>query len=349
MKYLIIGAGAIGTYIGCSLLKTGKPVVFLEREELIQVIKKDGLKLQQEDSEFIRKDIEVYSDIDLATSSSVDVVIFAMKSFDTESAARMLADYKDRFKVVLCLQNGVENESTIAHHIGNEMVIGGSITSAIERVDIGSAKLERKRGIGIADSHPLSAEINRDFKEAGLNSKLYPELSDMKWSKMCSNLLGNATSAILNMTPAEVFNDPEVYYIEYLQMKEAFEVMENINVKVVNLPGVPMDLLLKVMLSLPLSISRRLLKKAIGSGRGGKMPSFHIDLHSGQKKMESTFLNGAVSRIGKSVNVSTPVNDILDQTIQNLAKDHALILEYDHNKSRLVNEIHTYSSVKKDN
>ena len=146
--------------------------------------------------------------------------------------------------MVLCLQNGVENEKKIAGFIGEDKVIGGSVTSAIERLDSGQATLEKKRGIGITNSHTLSRSIVNEFNAAGLNAKLFPNLMDLKWSKMLSNLLGNATSAILNMTPAEVFGSPEVYKIEYLEMMEAVNVMENWVFIVVNLPGVPMRLLL---------------------------------------------------------------------------------------------------------
>ena len=343
MKYLIIGAGAIGTYIGGSLLRSGQHVVFLEREELIQKLHNNGIRINLEDEVYSSSNIQVFSDIHQALSDPVDIVVFAMKSFDTELAAKMLLPVKDKFKAVLCLQNGVENEKKIAGYIGEEKVIGGSVTSAIERLDSGQATLEKKRGIGITNSHILSRSIVNEFNIAGLNAKLFPNLMDLKWSKMLSNLLGNATSAILNMTPAEVFGSPEVYKIEYLEMMEAVNVMEGLGIHVVNLPGVPMRLLLLVMLRLPIAISRPLLGKVLGSGRGGKMPSFHIDLHSGRKVLESSFLNGAISRNGLIAKIPTPVNDVLDQKLQQLAFDNTLIKEYDHRIDRLVSDINEYS------
>jgi 2-dehydropantoate 2-reductase len=343
MKYLVIGAGAIGTYIGGSLLRSGQEVVFLERKELIEKLRKSGIRINLEDEAYSSSNIQVLSDIHQALSNSVDIVIFAMKSFDTELAAKMLLPVKDRFKAVLCLQNGVENEKKIGSYIGEDKVIGGSVTSAIERLDSGQAILERKRGIGIANSHILSRSIVDEFNIAGLNAKLFPNLMDLKWSKMLSNLLGNATSAILNMTPAEIFSSPEVYKIEYMEMMEAVKVMEGLNIQIVNLPGVPMRLLLLIMLRLPIPISRPLLAKMLGSGRGGKMPSFHIDLHSGRKVLESGFLNGAISRNGLVVNIPTPVNDVLDQKLQRLASDNTLIKEYDHRPARLVSDINEYS------
>ena len=88
MKYLVIGAGAIGTYIGGSLLRSGQNVVFLEREELIQKLLKSGIRINLEDEAYTSSNIQVYSDIQQALSNPVDIVVFAMKSFDTESGSK---------------------------------------------------------------------------------------------------------------------------------------------------------------------------------------------------------------------------------------------------------------------
>lgn len=339
MNYLIIGAGAIGTYIGGSLLKSGQNVIFLEREELVAELRSEGIKINLEDGSYQSGHIQVYSDLGDPSISEVDVVIFAMKSFDTLNAARMVSQQKEKFKVVLCLQNGVENESVISSQTGADRVIGGSVTSAVERVHSGFATLERKRGIGIANTHPLSLRLVEEFNGARLNAKSYPNLNDMKWSKMLSNLLGNATSAILNMTPTELFRNPQTYRIECDEMREAVAVMDKAGIHPVNLPGVPMKLLLGIMLKMPQGISRPVLSRFLGAGRGGKMPSFHIDLHAGRKSLESIYLNGAVCRFGKELGVPTPVNDMFNTKLQEMAIDNSLISHYDHRVDLLQKDI----------
>lgn len=339
MKYLIIGAGAIGTYIGGSLLRSGQPVIFVEREEVAARIRKNGLKIVLEEETFIANDIQVLPNFSEGIKDGVDIVIFAMKSFDTQSAIQMVKNHKDKYKAVLCLQNGVENEMDIAAALGDDYVVGGSVTSAIERLESGQAKLEKKRGIGIASGHPLAELIVVDFNVAGLNTRLYPAMMDMKWSKMLSNLLGNATSAILNMTPAEIFANPDTYKIEVLEMQEAVRLMRKLSLQVVNLPGVPMKLLIWIMLKLPKWISQPLLGRVMGAGRGNKMPSFHIDLHSGKKNLESGYLNGAISRFGHNARIATPVNDLLDRRLKAMVLNPQLISEYDHKACKLLKEI----------
>jgi 2-dehydropantoate 2-reductase len=91
-------------------------------------------------------------------------------------------------------------------------------------------------------------------------------------------------------------------------------------IRVVDLPGTPVRLLAGVVRFLPPALSRPLLAKAVGGGRGDKMPSFHIDLHSGRGKSEVDYLNGAVVRAGESAGVATPVNRLLTETLLALTR-----------------------------
>ena len=85
-------------------------------------------------------------------------------------------------------------------------------------------------------------------------------------------------------------------------------------INVVDLPGTPVRLL-AMSTNLPLWLSKPFLSKAAGAGRGAKMPSFHIDLHSGRGKSEVTYLHGAIVRAGEKFGVPTPVNRLLTETL----------------------------------
>jgi 2-dehydropantoate 2-reductase len=86
-------------------------------------------------------------------------------------------------------------------------------------------------------------------------------------------------------------------------------------IRVVDLPRTPVRLLAFAIRRLPNSLSRPLIARAVGSGRGAKMPSFHIDLHSGRGQCEVDYLNGAVARIGSRLGLPTPVNRTLNETL----------------------------------
>jgi 2-dehydropantoate 2-reductase len=160
----------------------------------------------------------------------------------------------------------------------------------------------------------------------------------MKWSKLLTNLLANATSAILDMTPAQVFAHPGLYRLEIEGLHEALRVMAAQSLRVVDLPGTPVRLL-ALGARLPYFISKPLMQRSVGSGRGGKMPSFHIDLHSGRGKSEVDYLNGAVVRFGERLGTPTPVNKLLCETLLGLTEGEITIETYRHRPERLLEEL----------
>jgi 2-dehydropantoate 2-reductase len=316
MSWLVFGAGAIGTYIGGSLALHGHKVVFLEQPTVAEELRKRGLRLDMNGQEHRLKQPLICSSLEEALAQGAfDAAIFAIKSFDTQNALESMRPYIGSLPPLLCLQNGVENEATLAGVLGAEKVIAGTVSSAIGRRAAGDIILERQRGMGVASGNPLSARIARALDESGLNARLYARAADMKWSKMLINLLAGATSAILDMTPAEIFNHPGLYHLETAQLGEAMAVMKAQKIRVVDLPKTPVRALTLAVQLLPDWLSRPLVQRGVGRGRGGKMPSFHIDLHSGRSKSEVDYLNGAVVRAGLRLGIPTPVNKLLNEIV----------------------------------
>jgi 2-dehydropantoate 2-reductase len=218
---------------------------------------------------------------------------------------------------VLCLSNGVDNEPALAGVLGDQKVIYGTLTSAIGRRGAGDVHLEKLRGVGIDDRHPLSQVLLEAFNGAFLNAQAYADVSGMKWSKMLTNLLANPLSAILDMTPGEIFARRRLYRLEIAVLRECLAVMRAQGILVLDLPGTPVRSL-AFATRLPLWLSRVFLVRAVGRGRGKKMPSFHIDLHSGRGKSEVDYLHGAVVRAGEQAGVATPVNRLLVDVLTSL-------------------------------
>ena len=343
LNWLFFGAGAIGAYIGGSLALAAKTssspsrVVFIERPEVAVELKSRGLRLSMDNTEFILDKVEVVGSITEALDlGSYDAAVFALKSYDTQPALHAIAPLSQRLPPFLCLQNGVDNEPALAAVLGNERVIAGTVTSSVARRAAGDIILERLRGMGVAQSHPISSRLVSALSAAGLNAQLFTNPADMKWSKMLTNLLANATSAILDMTPAEIFAHPDLYRLEIRMLREALAVMSAQGIQVVDLPGTPVRLLAFAIQHLPLSLSRPLLQRAVGKGRGAKMPSFHIDLHSGRGQSEVDFLNGAVVRAGQSAGVPTPTNQVLTEILLGLTTKRLSIDDYSRKPAKLL-------------
>jgi len=324
LKILSFGAGAIGTFIGGSLALAGHRVVFVEQAQAADLLRSTGLKLNlqldprrqgQAEYKLFPPAVEFAGSLAEALSfGPFDAALFALKSYDTSSALDGMALYLDKIPPILCLQNGVDNEPAIAARLGEGKVIPGTVTSAVGRRGVGDIVLEKNRGMGLAAGHPLSQRLAEALDGAYLNARLFPKAADMKWSKLLTNLLANPTSAILDMTAAQVFENPDLYRLEIAQLKECLAVMQAQGIGVVDLPGTPVRML-ALAASLPLRLSKPFLSKAAGAGRGAKMPSFHIDLHSGRGKSEVTYLHGAIVRAGDKYGVPTPVNRLLTETL----------------------------------
>jgi 2-dehydropantoate 2-reductase len=316
LHILVFGAGAIGTYIGGSLALDGHPVVFVERPQVCDELRQHGLNLKLGETRRILQDVIIVpSNEEALNLGPFDIAIFALKSFDTQAALETFKPHAAAFPPILCLSNGVDNEPALAQCLGAEKVIAGTITSAVGRQAAGDIILERLRGVGIADGHPLSERLVTTLDKAGLKARLFKNSASMKWSKLLTNLLANSSSAILDMSPAEIFSHPGLYNFELLQLREALEVMHMKGIQVVDLPSTPVRLLAFAVRRLPPRLSRPFLRRAVGSGRGGKMPSLYIDIQSGRGQSEVDFLNGAVVRQGESLNVPTPINRLLNETL----------------------------------
>ncbi len=337
LKILVFGAGAIGTYIGGSLALAGHQVVFVEQPNIAEELRERGLRLDLTlDKRRETRDAFALDSRSFVMTSQLedalkfgpfDVGLFALKSFDTLPALESMKPYADKLPPMLCLSNGVDNEPAIASSFGADKVIYGTVTSAIGRRGPGDIILEKLRGVGIAAGHPLSERLVAALDGAYLNCRLFTDAAAMKWSKMLTNLLANPTSAILDMTAAEVFANKKLYKLEIDMLRECLAVMKAQNIEVVDLPGTPVKAL-AFATRLPLWLSKPLLGRAAGSGRGGKMPSFHIDLYSGRSKSEVEFLHGAVVRAGERTHVPTPVNKVLTEMLLKLTSKEIPLEEF---------------------
>jgi 2-dehydropantoate 2-reductase len=345
LKVLAFGAGAIGTYIGGSLVLAGHNLVFVEQAQVAEELHERGLRLELTlDKRRDTKGAFLADPSSFVIASSLeealrygpfDVALYALKSFDTAAAMDVIKPLADKMPPILCLSNGVDNEPIIAKALGPDKVIYGTVTSAIGRRAAGDIVLEKLRGVGVATTHPLSDRLVAAFNGAFLNAEPFSDADNMKWSKMLTNLLANPLSAILDMSAAAIYAHRGLYKLEIAMLRECLAVMAAQHIEVVDLPGTPVRAL-AFAARLPVWLSKPLLARAAGSGRGSKMPSFHIDLHSGRGKSEIDYLHGAVVRAGKRTNVPTPVNQLLTETLLALTNGEIPLEEYAHQPKKLL-------------
>ncbi len=336
MKFLFLGAGAIGTYVGGSLAAAGEDVTFIERPETAEAIAAHGLRVRTRTTTRVVRDVTVHGTaVEALAAGPYDIGVFALKSFDTQTALDELVATGHEVPTILSLQNGVDNEGTIAATLGAGKVIAGTVATAVSKPGIGEVVEEKHRGIGVALGHPLSEPLVAALDRAELSGRAFRDAHAMKWSKLLTNLTGNATSAILDETVAQLFADRHTYDIELAVLRECLAVMKAKGYRVVDLPGTPVRAL-ALATRLPRFVAQPALTRALGAGRGDKMPSFHIDLHGGRGRTEVGFLNGAVARAGAEAGVPTPVNALLTDTLEALSAGDLPLNTYRHDPDALL-------------
>ncbi|NQS92298.1 MAG: 2-dehydropantoate 2-reductase, partial [Chloroflexi bacterium] len=222
-RFLVFGAGAIGTYLGASLARQDHKVVFLERAADIQTLREQGLRVELEGEVLRISEPRLINNLDEIQEGAFDLAIMALKTYHLENILPDLIRLKDQFPPLLCLQNGVESEKVLVNALGVDKVLSGTVTSAVDRLSKGNVIVQKLRGMGLGGPHSLASELVPIFKQAGLNCSYFPQAEQMKWSKLVTNLLGNASSAILDLPPSQIYKHPGLYQMELDQIRETLE------------------------------------------------------------------------------------------------------------------------------
>jgi 2-dehydropantoate 2-reductase len=337
MDILVVGAGAIGGFIGGKLAAQHRVTLF-DRAPLVEAVRARGLRISEPETETLVTNIAASASLDeiFAQTPRFDLALVSVKAFDTPAAIQALRPYAERIDRFLTPQNGVSNEDLLGAAFGRSKIISGTVLNPIAVPEIGVVRLEKAgRGIGLApveSSIGLSVEAIRGTQ---LPVRTYANYRAMKWSKLILNLIGNATSAILDMPTRETFADRRVFRIEVALLREALTVMRAQSIRTVDLPGSPVRLLAFGIRFAPGFVLQRILQPMVGGGRGDKPPSLLVDMRSGKTQSEIDALNGAVVQAGKTTRVKTPVNAALVGIMHDLLEGKADRAAWRHNVDRL--------------
>src|SRR5687767_10962014 len=125
MRIAVMGAGAVGGYFGAKLGAAGHEVVFIARGKHLEAMRRTGLRVDSPHGELRLSDSLFTSNP--AEFGTADLVLFCVKSYDTETAAKALAPLIDDTTMILSLQNGVDNPEKIARVWGGKRTFAGVV------------------------------------------------------------------------------------------------------------------------------------------------------------------------------------------------------------------------------
>ena len=349
MRILVYGAGAVGGFLGVALAQRDQEVALITRITMVELIGDKGLTLVRPDQPNVRAHPELYTSVrqSLLDGRAYDVIMLTMKSYDVAEALNALvAFYPDEaYPPIITLQNGIGIEEMVKEQLGTERVIAGSLTTPVSRDTPERIRVERAdRGLGLAPTRPgqkVRAWVDL-FAEAGVKTLSFKDHRAMKWSKALLNMMGNATSAIVNRHPRAIYKYEPTFELEMEMLRETLAVMRAQKLKTVDLPGAPASRLAFAVKRLPNFIIRPVLSRMVAAGRGDKLPSFHMDLAAGKEKNEVLYHNGAVAAAGDRLGVATPVNAALNDILLKMARGEIDWQIYDGSPDRLLEEVERY-------
>jgi 2-dehydropantoate 2-reductase len=345
LKILVMGAGAIGCFIGGSLAGGGHQVTLVGRPRLMEQIAAAGLVIQWPDQPAQTVFPKTTTGVE-TTGGGYDFILLTVKSPDTASAAQQLVTggvLSDQSWLV-SFQNGIGNEEQLVEIFSSRPVIAGTLTIPIQSPEPGLIRVSKaKGGIGIApltNSQPVR-RLAEALHEAGLTTQTYSDYRAMKWSKLMLNIVTNASCAILNQPPLDIIARPELFDLEIAALRECGQVMAAQGIRAVRLPGYPVDWLARLTAAewLPATLKRAILRPFMASGRGSKMPSLQIDLAAGRSTSEINALNGAIVQAGQRCGVATPVNQTLTKILSGLVAGELNWADYQNQPHKLVEAI----------
>ena len=303
----VIGAGAVGGFFGAMLARAGHPVTLIARPAQVQAIERDGLRLQMAGRV---ESIRTAASTDIAAVGGHDLVLFCVKSTDTEKVAREMAPYLDAGALVLSLQNGVENAATIARAVGRS-VVPAVVYVATAMPEPG---LVTHHGRGDLVIGPLDAKAAQDpalagrlralvdlFAGAQVPVRISVDVMAELWSKLMVNCAYNAISGLAQASYGKLAALAEVRALQETVVREV--------VALAAAEGV----------DLPLEPSLEAMRKIAGA-MPAQLSSTAQDM-ARAKPSEIDHLNGFVARRGSALGVATPANQALHALVKLVESD----------------------------
>ncbi|WP_250453481.1 2-dehydropantoate 2-reductase [Caballeronia sp. ATUFL_M2_KS44] len=191
MKIAVMGAGAVGCYYGGMLARAGHDVVLIARPQHVEAIQRDGLRL---DTKTFDEHVRLGASTEASAAKDADVVLFCVKSTDTDSAALALEPYLNERTLVLSLQNGVENAERLRELLPQQ-VAAAVVYVAAEMAGPGHIR-HHGRGELVIEPSSMSEEVARTLVAASVPTEISDNVRGALWAKLVLNCAYNALSAI---------------------------------------------------------------------------------------------------------------------------------------------------------
>ena len=293
MKIGVMGTGGVGGYFGGLLARAGFDMHFIARGKHLQTLVEDGLQVIS-DGESFR--VRIHATADPYDIGPVDLLLFCVKSHDTEHSARLIAPMVEPETMILSLQNGIDNIEKLIERYGEEPMIGGTAFIEASLASPGMIAHTGKPGRIVFGelSGQRTARVGRvleAFRKTGIDAELSDNIIQVLWSKFLfiCGVHGVCTLSRSSLGLA-------------LDCSETRELLEGVMREVEALAQVRGFPLQPEVVSESMKLAESYNKRF--------KPSMLRDLEW-RRVMEIDALNGMVVKLGKESGIRTPLNQVI--------------------------------------
>jgi 2-dehydropantoate 2-reductase len=291
LRIAIMGSGGVGGYFGARLVKGGADVTFIARGAHLAAMRVDGLTIEST-HEPIRLP-KVSATDDPRSIGPVDMVLFGVKLWDTESAARSLLPIMGPRTGIISFQNGVQKDDTLRQVFGADAVMGGTayVASTIGRpgVIVHTGTMQRLV-FGEYDGRrsERAQALLAAARAGGINAEISADIRREIWEKYCFLVALSGATTSIRLPIGPIRSNPRTRQFALDLMRETVAVGRALGV------------------NLPEDFAEQRLAFADGLPADMTSSMYH-DLVRG-RPLELRWLSGGVVDMGAAAGVPTPVN-----------------------------------------
>jgi len=314
MRYIIIGAGAVGGVVGGRLAGSGCEVVLVARGAHQAALREHGLRLRFPDGEFTHRLPAVEGPAELGELRADDVLVLAVKTQDSEAALRAWGPAPvagggtaaERLPLV-CAQNGVESQRLALRTFRRVYGVCVWLPCTLVEPGVVSAASAPLTGILHLGRHPHGTDdtarlIAADLEKSHFEAPVVPDVARWQYAKLLANLV-NAVEAVSGPVAG-----PEAEGLVARVRAEGAAVLDAAGIAYVSAEEQRAARGDKISFE-PLD----------GVPRGG---SSWQSLNRGTGTIEADYLNGEIALLGRLHGVPTPLNDLLQRLANAFAREH---------------------------
>ena len=290
-KVAVMGAGAVGCYYGGMLARAGHDVTLIGRQNHVDAIQRDGLLL---DTQTFNEHVRLHASAAPSAVAGATLVLFCVKSTDTESAAAAIRPHLLPGALVLSLQNGVDNAVRLQAALPAQEVAASVVYVATEMPGPGHVK-HNGRGELVVAASKTTADAAALLVAAGVPTDISTNVEGALWAKLILNCAYNALSAITQQPYGKLVQGEGVQDVIRDLVNECLAVAQADGITV---PGDVWQAVERIAQTMPQQFS-----------------STAQDLARG-KRSEIDHLNGYVLRRGEALGVATPVNRVMHTLVK---------------------------------